>query len=176
MADPPDRTDAPPEPSLPEVFVDADACPVKEETYRVAQRYGLTVRLVSNRWIRVPAEPWLHLIVVKDDALDSADDRIVEDLAELDIVITQDILLASRCLERGAKVLSPRGRAFTRDSIGEALAMRELTANLREAGTLTGGPPPFDKRARSTFLQRLDEIVNAVLRQKRSARGRAKMP
>lgn len=159
--------------TFPEVFVDADACPVKEETYRVAKRYGLIVRLVSNRWIRVPSEPWLHLIVVKDDALDSADDRIVEEVAELDIVITQDIPLASRCLEKGARVLSPRGRAFTEDSIGEALAMRELTANLRDAGTLTGGPPPFDKRARSTFLQRLDETVNAVLRERRSSRGRA---
>ncbi len=153
---------------MPEIFVDADACPVKEETYRVAERYGLTVRLVSNRWIRIPSEPWLHLIVVKDDALDSADDRIVEDVSGLDIVITQDIPLASRCLEKGARVLSPRGRPFTVDSIGEALAMRELTADLREAGTITGGPPPFDKRARSTFLQRLDEIVNAVLRERRS--------
>jgi uncharacterized protein YaiI (UPF0178 family) len=158
---------------LPEIFVDADACPVKEETYRVAKRYGLTVRLVSNRWIRIPSEPWLHLVVVKDDALDTADDWIVEEVAELDIVITQDIPLASRCLEKGARVLSPRGRPFTEDSIGEALAMRELTANLREAGTLTGGPPPMDKRARSRFLQRLDEIVNAVLREKRADRDRS---
>ena len=151
----------------PGIFIDGDACPVKDETYRVAKRYGLTVWVVANRWMRVPTEPWLHLIVVKDDALDAADDRIVEDVADHDIVITEDIPLAARSLEKGALVVNPRGREFTEASIGEALAMRELTANLREEGTLTGGPRPFDKKARSGFLQRLDEMVNRV---KRTAR------
>ena len=148
----------------PTIFIDGDACPVKDETYRVAKRYGLTVRVVANKWMRVPTEPWLHLIVVKDDALDAADDRIVEEVTEKDIVITEDIPLAARSLEKGALAVNPRGREFTESSIGEALAMRELPANLREEGTLTGGPKPFDKKARSAYLQRLDEMVNRVIR------------
>ena len=148
----------------PTIFIDGDACPVKDETYRVAKRYGLTVRVVANKWMRVPTEPWLHLIVVKDDALDAADDRIVEEVTEKDIVITEDIPLAARSLEKGALAVNPRGREFTEGSIGEALAMRELPANLREEGTLTGGPKPFDKKARSAYLQRLDEMVNRVIR------------
>jgi len=152
---------------VPRILVDADSCPVKEETYRVAKRYGLDVVLVSAQWLRAPPEPWLSLEVVKDEGqLDAADDRIVEIAGAGDIVVTEDILLAGRCLEKGVQVLSPRGRVFTDDSIGEAIATRELMAGLRESGEITGGPAPFGKRDRSNFLQELDSAVN---RSRRSA-------
>ncbi len=152
---------------MPRILVDVDSCPVKEETYRVAKRYGLDVVLVSAQWLRAPPEPWLSLEVVKDEGqLDAADDRIVEIAGAGDIVVTEDILLAGRCLEEGAQVLSPRGRVFTEDSIGEAIATRELMAGLRESGEITGGPAPFGKRDRSNFLQELDSAVN---RSRRSA-------
>jgi uncharacterized protein YaiI (UPF0178 family) len=151
------------------IFVDADACPVKEEVYRVAKRYGARVVLVSNTWMRVPRESWVELVVVKEaGGLDDADHHIVE-LAEADdIVVTDDIILASRCLEKGARALTPRGRIFTPESIGEALATRELMADLREAGAVTGGPAPFEKKDRSNFLQRLDEIIQAIKKGKRT--------
>ena len=148
-----------------QIFIDADSCPVKNEVYKVAKRYGLHVTLVSVSWFRVPREPWIHLEVVKETGdLDVADDWIVERVGVGDIVVSEDIILASRCLEKGARVLNPRGRVFTPESIGEALATRELMADLREAGTITGGPAPFGKADRSTFLQRLDEIINEVRR------------
>jgi uncharacterized protein YaiI (UPF0178 family) len=147
------------------IFVDADACPVKDEVYRVAKRYSLSVTLVANSWFRVPNEPWVHLEVVKETGdLDAADDWIVEEIGEGDIVVSEDIILASRCLDKDARALNPRGRVFTPESIGEALATRELMADLRETGTITGGPSPFGKADRSRFLQRLDEIVNGVRR------------
>jgi len=147
------------------IFIDADSCPVKNEVYKVAKRYGLPVTLVSASWFRVPNEPWIHLEVVKETGdLDVADDWIVERIDAGDIVVSEDIILASRCLEKEARALNPRGRVFTPDSIGEALATRELMADLREAGTITGGPAPFEKADRSRFLQRLDEIVNDVRR------------
>jgi uncharacterized protein YaiI (UPF0178 family) len=148
-----------------QIYVDADSCPVKNEVYKVAKRYGLQVTLVSASWFRVPNEPWIHLEVVKETGeLDVADDWIVDRIGAGDIVVSEDIILASRCLERDARVLNPRGRAFTPDSIGEALATRELMADLREAGSITGGPAPFGKADRSRFLQRLDEIINDVKR------------
>ena len=143
------------------IFVDADACPVKQEVYRVAKRYGLKVTLVSNSRMRTPQEDWLEIVVV-DGQFNAADDWIVEHVSENDIVITGDIPLASRCLEKGAQVLAPTGRLFTRDSIGEALAGREFLSYLRDFGTITGGPTPFGKRDRSRFLQRLDETIQAV--------------
>jgi uncharacterized protein YaiI (UPF0178 family) len=147
------------------IFVDADSCPVKNEVYRVARRYGLDVTLVTARWFRVPSEPWLHLEVVKETGgLDAADDWIVERIGPGDILVSEDIILASRCLEKDARALNPRGRVFTPHTIGEALATRELMADLREAGEVTGGPAPFEKGDRSRFLQRLDEIVNALKR------------
>ena len=151
------------------IFVDADACPVKEEVYRVAKRSGAHVVLVSNAWMRVPRESWIELVVVKEAGdLDDADHHIVE-LAEADdIVVTDDIILASRCLEKDARALTPRGRVFTPESIGEALATRELMADLREAGAVTGGPAPFEKKDRSNFLQRLDEIIQAIKKGKRT--------
>jgi uncharacterized protein YaiI (UPF0178 family) len=151
-----------------EIFIDADSCPVKDEVFRVARRYGVGVRVVSASWLRLPDHPWITLKVVKDTGdLDAADDWIVERVAPGDIVVSEDVLLASRCLEKGAHPLTPRGREFTAESIGEAVANRELMAGLREAGLVTGGAPPFGKVDRSRFLQRLDEIVNRVRRRRR---------
>ncbi len=144
-----------------DIYVDADACPVKEEFYRVAQRYGLRVVLVSNAWLRAPNEEWLEVVVVGEE-LDAADAWIVEHVAEDDIVVSADIPLAALCLEKGASVLGPRGRPFTEESIGAALATRELMSQLREMGEVSGGPPPFEKRDRSQFLQALDKMVHAI--------------
>ena len=147
------------------IAIDADACPVKQEVYRVANRYGLDVILVAAQWIRVPEDERIRLIVVKDEGkLDAADDRIVEEIGPDDIAITEDVHLASRCLAKGARVLSPRGRVFSPDTIGEAVATRDMMADLREAGLATGGPKPFQKADRSRFLQRLDETVQAIRR------------
>ena len=129
----------------------------------MATRYGLKVTLVSNARMRTPQEDWLRLVVV-DGQFDAADDWIVEHVRPQDIVISGDIPLASRCLEKGALVLGPPGRVFTEENIGDALASRELLSHLRELGTMTGGPAPFEKRDRSRFLQRLDEMVRAALR------------
>jgi uncharacterized protein len=146
---------------LPEIFVDADACPVKQEIYRVAKRYALRVTLVSNSWMRIPHEDWLRLVVV-DGQFDAADDWLVEHVTENDIVISGDIPLASRCLAKGTVVLDLRGGAFTEDNIGEALSSRQLLSHLRDLGTITGGPAPLEKRDRSRFLQRLDATIQAV--------------
>ncbi len=149
---------------MPGIFVDADACPVKEEVYRVARRYGVRVTLVADAWMRTPDDGGIELVVVKGD-FDAADDWIAEHVGAGDVVITADIPLAARCLEQGARVLGIKGREFTEDSIGEALASRELMSELRDLGVATGGPAPFDKRDRSTFLQRLDEILQSVARE-----------
>ena len=148
------------------ILVDADACPVKEEVYRVARRCGCKVTLVANSSMRVPAGPMFELIVVGRGKLDAADDWIVEQAGARSIVITTDIPLAARSLEKGAKVLDPKGRAFTPESIGDALASRELSAFLRDMGDLGGGPAPFTDRDRSRFLQRLDDLIQAILRGK----------
>ena len=151
-----------------EIFIDADGCPVKPEVYRVAKRYGLKVNLVSNSRMRAPQEDWLEVVIVEGQ-FNAADDWIVEHAGEDDIVITGDIPLASRCLEKNALVLGPAGRVFTGESIGEALASRELLSHLRDLGTITGGPAPFEKRDRSHFLQRLDETVQAIRGRKQQA-------
>ena len=145
------------------IYVDADACPVKQEVYRVANRCGLEVTLVANSWMRVPNERWIALEVV-GDAADEADDWIVEKVEPDDIVITADIPLASRCLQKGARVIGPTGKPFTEDSIGEVLATRDLLEELRGAGEITGGPPPLEKRERSQFLQELDKVIQAIRR------------
>ncbi len=150
---------------MPEIFVDADGCPVKKEVYRVARRYGLNVTLVANSWVETPKADWVKLVTV-DHGFDAADDWIVEHVTSGDIVVSADIPLAARCLEKDARVLSPAGRLFTDDSIGEALAKRELLSQLRDLGTMTGGPAPFDRRDRSRFLQRLDETIQALGRRK----------
>lgn len=144
--------------------MDADACPVKDEIYRVAARYGLRVVLVANRWMRVPADPTIELVEV-GNLFDEADDWIVENAGESDIVVTGDIQLAGRCLNHGTRVVDPRGRCLTEDDIGSALAMRELFSHLRDVGELSsGGPKPFGRRERSNFLQALDELINAIRR------------
>ncbi len=145
------------------VFVDADACPVKQEVYRVAGRYRLEVTLVTNSWMRVPNESWIALEVVKD-GLDAADDWIVEHVQAHDIVVTADIPLASRCLKKGASVVGSTGKPFTEVNIGEAVATRDLLSDLRGAGEITGGPPPLTKRDRSRFLQQLDQVIQSIRR------------
>jgi uncharacterized protein YaiI (UPF0178 family) len=145
------------------IYVDADACPVKEEVYRVARRYSLDVTLVADARMRVPYEPWLTLQVV-EGGFDAADDWIVDHVAGDDIVITADVLLADRCLKAGARVLGFAGKPFTASNIGPAVAMRNLMADLRGAGEITGGPPPFGKRDRSQFLQELDNVIQAIRR------------
>ena len=146
------------------IFVDADACPVKDEVYRVALRCGLEVTLVSNSWLRVPNEDWILLEVVGAGS-DVADDWIVEHVQPHDIVVTADILLASRCLKAGARVIGTTGKPFTEDNIGSAVALRDLLSELRDAGEMTGGPPPIQKRDRSRFLHQLDEMIQLIRRQ-----------
>jgi uncharacterized protein YaiI (UPF0178 family) len=150
-----------------DVYVDADGCPVKEEVYRVARRCALTVYIVSARHIAVPAEPWVRPVVV-GGRFDAADDWIAERAGEDDVVVTGDIPLAARCLERGAYVLGPRGQEFTDETIGSALAGRELMDQLRQMGAASGGPPALTRQDRSRFLQRLDEIVQTVRRSRRT--------
>jgi uncharacterized protein YaiI (UPF0178 family) len=145
------------------IFVDADACPVKKEVYRVASRYCLDVTLVANSWMRVPDERWIALEVV-EDGFDAADDWIVEHVQTHDIVITADIPLASRCLKKGARVIGPTGKPFTDNNIGQAVATRDLLSELRGAGEITGGPPPIAKNDRSRFLQKLDETIQSIRR------------
>jgi uncharacterized protein YaiI (UPF0178 family) len=147
----------------PWVMVDADACPVKAEVFRVAARYGLEVTLVAAAAMRVPPDARIRLQVV-EQGFDAADDWIVEHAGPASIVITADIPLAARCLARGAVVLGHTGLPFTEANIGETLATRDLLASLRGAGELTGGPPPFGARDRSRFLQALDQAVHAVRR------------
>ena len=146
------------------IFADADACPVKQEVYRVASRYGLDVTLVTNAWMRVPNEQWIVLEVV-EDGFDAADDWIVEHVQPDDIVITADIPLASRCLQEKARVIGSTGRPFTEDNIGDAVATRDLLSDLRDTGEITGGPPPLTKRDRSCFLQQLDAVIQSIRRQ-----------
>ncbi len=145
------------------VYIDADACPVKDEVYKVAQRYGLKVTLVANSYMRIPGGDWVDLVVV-DKGLDEADDWIAEKVGKNDLVITGDIPLAARCLDQGAHVLGHKGRPFTIENVGEALASRQLLSQLRDQGIMMGGPPPFTKKDRSLFLQMLDQMVNTIKR------------
>ena len=140
------------------LYVDADACPVKDEVYRVGARYGLQVYVVSNSWIRTPKEPGVELVVV-DAGPDIADDWIAERAGAADVVITADIPLAQRSLAAGALAVHPTGRMFTADNIGGALASRAVGEHLRSMGEMTGGPKPFAAADRSRFLQALDTAV-----------------
>jgi len=146
------------------VFVDADACPVKQEVYRVAARYQVGVTLVANSWMRVPAEEGIVLQIV-GNGLDEADNWIAANVTPHDIVVTADILLASRCIKAGAYAISPTGKSFTEENIGDAVATRNLLAELRGNGEITGGPAPFSKRDRSSFLQKLDQVIQMVRRE-----------
>ena len=149
-----------------EIYIDADACPVKDEVYRVAKRYEARVYVVANSGIFVPPRSDIERVVVKG-GLDVADDWIAERATSSDIVITADIPLADRCLQRGATVLGPRGHFFTDESIGEALATRELLDTLRQGGMTGSGPPPFGPKDRSRFLARLDEAIQAIRRRRK---------
>ena len=147
------------------IYVDADACPVKNEIYRVAERYDIPVTLVSASSMWIPSAPNLTLEVV-DQGFDAADDWIVAHAGRHDIVITADIPLAAHCLERGAFALGHSGRPFTDSNIGDAMATRNLLSELRGAGLDSSGPPPFEARDRSRFLQALDQAVHTVRRAK----------
>jgi uncharacterized protein YaiI (UPF0178 family) len=144
--------------SEPRILVDADACPVKEEIYRVAYRRAIPVRVVSNSHLRVPAHPLIERVVVSDK-FDAADDWIAEQADAKTVVITGDILLADRCLKKGATVIGPNGKPFTAASIGGAIATRAIMADLRAGAGVIGGPAPFAKADRSRFLQALDEAL-----------------
>lgn len=148
------------------IYVDADASPVKNEVIQVAKRYGLKVYIVSNRRMRIPENQFVEMVVVNNH-LDAVDDWIVEHITENDVAVSADIPLASRCLKKGARVLDPKGRVFTEDSIGDALANRDIMTFLRDMGNMTGGSPPYDKRDRSRFLQRLDDLIQAIRKGKR---------
>ncbi len=146
-----------------EIYVDADGCPVKDEVYRVAGRYGLRVRVVANDWLRVPDDPLVTRVTVSE-GLDRADDWIAERIGPGDIAVTADVPLAARCVKRGARAIAPNGRAFTEASIGSDLASRNLMTALREAGTIRGGGRPFTRQDRSRFLGALDHAIQAIRR------------
>jgi len=143
------------------ILVDADACPVKQEVFRVARRYGIKVTLVANSAINISQEDWLELVVVSNQ-LDAADDWIADNIAKNDVLITGDIPLAARGLKKGARVLSPRGMVFSERSIGNTLATRDLMTHLRDIGVNTAGPAAFSKNDRSRFLQALDSLIQAI--------------
>jgi uncharacterized protein YaiI (UPF0178 family) len=145
------------------ILVDADACPVKEEIYRVAARHSANVSVVSNSFFRVPVSDRVTRVVVSD-AFDAADDWIAEAAGPGCVVITADILLADRCIKAGAQVLSPTGKPFTHASIGAAVATRAIMADLRAGGDIVGGPAPFARTDRSRFLQELDRMLVAIAR------------
>ena len=147
------------------ILVDADACPVKGEVYRVAERYGVAVSIVANAPIRVPPLPLVERVIV-DAGFDAADDWIAERAGAATIIVTADILLADRCVKAGATVIAHNGRPFTAGSIGQAVAQRALLADLRAMEVVSGGPPPFAGADRSRFLSALDEAVNRLRRQR----------
>ncbi len=152
-----------PETALPTIYVDADACPVKEEAVRVAERHGLDIHFVSNAFMRLPEGPLIKRVVVAEGP-DAADDWIAERIGARDIAVTADIPLASRCLKQGAQAIGPTGKPFTQAGIGMALAMRELSAHLRETGESKGYNASFTRADRSRFLQALEEAVQRSLR------------
>jgi uncharacterized protein YaiI (UPF0178 family) len=143
-----------------QIYVDADACPVKAEVVRVAARHDLPVHMVSNTWMRIDASPLVKLVVVEEGP-DAADDWIAERIGPSDIAITADILLAARCLKAGAQCIGPTGKAFSDANIGMAVAMRDMQRHLRETGESRGFNPAFTARDRSLFLQALENAVQA---------------
>ncbi|WP_307000425.1 YaiI/YqxD family protein [Sphingomonas sp. SORGH_AS_0879] len=147
----------------PHILVDADACPVKEEIYRVAYRLSVPVTVVSNAHLRIPQHPLISRIVV-GDGFDAADDWIAERADGAAVVVTADILLADRCLKAGAAVIAPNGKPFTTSSIGNAVAVRAIMSDLRAGGDRIGGPPPFGKEDRSRFLSALDAALMQLMR------------
>lgn len=149
-----------------QIYVDADACPVKDEVVRVAERHQLPVHMVSNSWMRLPDSPLVARVIVADGP-DAADDWIAERIASTDIAVTADIPLAARCIAAGARVISPMGKPFTQDSIGMAVAMRNLMTHLRETGEVRSFNATFGKNERSRFLQTLEQAVQDTLRGRR---------
>ncbi len=147
----------------PQILVDADACPVKDEVYRVAYRLDVPVTVVSNAYLRIPVHPLVTRVVV-DAGFDAADDWIAEHASPTSVVVTADILLADRCIKAGATVLAPNGKPFTASSIGNAVAVRAIMSDLRAGGEQLGGPPPFRKEDRSRFLSALDQSLMRLLR------------
>ncbi len=149
-----------PKPSLPHIYIDADACPVRDEVYKVAERHDVPVTVVANSFIRIPRHPLFKRMIVSD-SFDAADDYIAERADPKSVVITSDILLADRCLKAGAKAVAPNGKMWTDDSIGNAIAVRAIMADLRAGADQPnlGGPAPFSARDRSMFLQSLHEAV-----------------
>ena len=152
-----------PDPPQIRIFVDADACPVKNEVYRVAERYGLKVYVVANSFMNVPRSDMIERVIVSEGP-DVADDWIVERAATTDIVVTADIPLAGRCVKKSATVIGPTGKPFDDDSIGMALATRDLLTGLRSAGATTRGPPPLTRQDISRFLSALDLAVTRLQR------------
>jgi uncharacterized protein YaiI (UPF0178 family) len=150
-----------------QIFIDADACPVKDEVYRVAARYGLTTTVVSNSFIAIPPSKLIERMIVEAGP-DVADDWIAERTRPGDLVVTNDIPLADRVLKAGGAAIAPHGRPFTPDSIGSALASRAVAEHIRSMGEMTGGPKPFAAADRSRFLQALDEAVNRERRRRPS--------
>jgi uncharacterized protein len=148
------------------IYLDADACPVKEEVYRVARRYEIKVYVVANAPLRIPTDALIELVVVKG-GFNAADDWITERIGSADIAVTSDIPFADRCLRLGARVLGPKGVEFTEDDIGNALATRALLEMLRQSGEITRGPSPLTKSDRSRFLAKLDETIHAIRREQR---------
>lgn len=146
------------------IYIDGDGCPVKQEVYRVAERYKLHVAVVANKQLSLPSNTLFEMVVVTG-AFDAADDWIVENSKPNDIVVTADILLADRCVKKSVRVLGPKGVEFTSENIGSAVATRELMRDLRDMGEIQGGPAPMDKKARSRFLAKLDEIIQSLKRQ-----------
>lgn len=153
------------ETNTPQIFIDADACPVKDEIYRVAERYDVQTFVVANSFMRVPKEAFIRQVTVSD-GFDAADDWIAERANAASVVVTADILLAQRCVENGAVVLSPKGHPFTENSIGTQVATRAIMADLRAGVTnqTIGGPAPFTKADRSRFLQSMDSAVKRVMK------------
>ena len=145
------------------IYIDADGCPVKDEVYRVALRTQINVIVVANKYLNIPLNPLFEMRVVSGN-FDAADDWIVEQVLKNDIVITADILLADRCVKKFARVLGHKGIEFTEDNIGSAVAHRELMQNLRHMGEVRGGPAPMDKKAKSQFLAKLDQIIQSIQR------------
>ena len=143
------------------IYIDADGCPVKNEVYRVAERYKLQVFVVANRSIHIPQSDSIQMVAVSGD-FDAADNWIAENIQPNDICITADIPLADRCLKKKARALSPKGEEFTEDSIGDLMATRELMAILRSNGEVRGGPAPFTPKDRSRFLSKLDQIIQSI--------------
>lgn len=147
---------------MPVIYVDGDACPVKNEVYKVARRFGLKVIVVANSSLNVPGDLLIEVLVVA--GFGAADDAIAERIGPADIAITADIPLAARCVERGAEVVDPKGKLLSDRTIGEAVALRNLMAELREGGAVTGGPAPMTPKDRSRFLSTLDSAVNRAIR------------